>query len=80
MQSGKRGTKNWLLEFETLNTGINKLMGWESSEDTMSEVRLEFPTKDQAINFAKKNNIEYYVLDSKKRKIIKKSYADNFLN
>jgi len=80
MQSGKRGTKNWLLEFETLNTGINKLMGWESSEDTMSEVRLEFPTKEQAINFAKKNNIEYYVLDSKKRKIIKKSYADNFLN
>ena len=80
MQSGKRGTKNWLLEFETLNTGINKLMGWESSEDTMSEVRLEFPTKEQAINFAKKNNIQYYVLDSKKRKIIKKSYADNFLN
>ena len=80
MQSGKRGSKSWLLEFETLNTGINKLMGWESSEDTMSEVRLEFPTKEQAINFAKKNNIEYYVLDSKKRKIIKKSYADNFLN
>ena len=80
MQSGKRGTKNWLLEFETLSTGINKLMGWESSEDTMSEVKLEFPTKEQAINFAKKNNIEYYVLDSKKRKIIKKSYADNFLN
>ena len=80
MQSGKRGTKNWLLEFETLNTGINKLMGWESSEDTMSEVKLEFPTKEQAISFAKKNNIEYYVLDSKKGKIIKKSYADNFLN
>tara|TARA_Y100001960_G_scaffold264353_1_gene286800 strand:+ start:318 stop:599 length:282 start_codon:yes stop_codon:yes gene_type:complete len=80
MQSGKRGSKSWLLEFETLNTGINKLMGWESSEDTMSEVRLEFPTKEQAINFAKKNNIQYYVLDSKKRKIIKKSYADNFLN
>ena len=80
MQSGKRGTKNWLLEFETLNTGVNKLMGWECSEDTMSEVRLEFPTKEQAINFAKKNNIKYYVLDSKKNKIIKKSYADNFLN
>jgi len=80
MQSGKRNTKNWLLEFDTLNTGINPLTGWESSVDTMSEVKLEFPTKEQAINFAKKNNIEYYVLDSKKRKIIKKSYADNFLN
>ena len=79
MQSGKRGTKNWLLEFETLNTGINKLMGWESSEDTMSEVKLEFPTKEQAINYAKKNNINYYVIEPKKRKIIKKSYADNFM-
>ncbi len=80
MQSGKRKVKNWLLEFETRDTDIDPLMGWESSKDTMSEVRLEFPTKEQAINFAKKNNIDYYVLDPKKRKIIKKSYADNFLN
>ena len=80
MQSGKRKVKNWLLEFETRDTDIAPLMGWESSKDTMSEVRLEFPTNEQAINFAKKNNIDYYVLDHKKRKIIKKSYADNFLN
>ena len=80
MQSGKRNTKKWILEFDTFDTEINPLMGWESSKDTMSEVRLEFPTKEQAINFAKKNNIDYYVLDPKKRKIIKKSYADNFLN
>jgi len=44
MQSGMRNTKNWLLEFDTLNTGINPLMGWESSKDTMSEVKLEFST------------------------------------
>ena len=62
MQSGDRNTKNWLLEFDTLNTGINPLMGWETSNDTMSEVKLEFSTKDQAINFAKKNNIIYYVI------------------
>ena len=80
MQSGTRKVKNWLLEFETRDTDIDPLMGWESSIDTMSEVRLEFPTKEQAIHFAKKNNIDYYVLDHKKRKIIKKSYADNFLN
>ncbi len=54
MQSGTRNTKNWLLEFDTLNTGINPLMGWESSKDTMSEVKLEFSTKEQAINYAKK--------------------------
>ena len=79
MQSGKRNSKNWLLEFDTLNTGINPLMGWESSRDTMSEVKLEFSTKDQAISFAKKNNIDYYIIEPQERKIIKKSYSDNFL-
>ena len=79
MQSGMRNTKNWLLEFDTLNTGINPLMGWESSKATMSEVKLEFLTKDQAVNYAKKNNINYYVVEPQKRKVIKKSYSDNFL-
>ena len=79
MQSGMRNTKNWLLEFDTLNTGINPLMGWESSKDTMSEVKLEFSSKDQAVNYAKKNNINYYVVEPQKRKIIKKSYSDNFM-
>jgi len=79
MQSAKRNTKNWLLEFDTLDTGINPLMGWETSQDTMSEVKLEFPNKDQAINYAKKNNIDYYVVEPQKSKIIKKSYAENFL-
>ena len=79
MQSGERNTKKWLLEFDTLNTGINPLMGWESSRDTMSEVKLEFITKEQAINYAKKNNIDYYIMEPQKRKIIKKSYSDNFL-
>ena len=79
MQSGTRNTKNWLLEFDTLNTGINPLMGWESSKDTMSEVKLEFSTREQAINYAKKNDIDYYVIEPQKRKIIKKSYSDIFL-
>ena len=79
MQSGTRNTKNWLLEFDTLNTGINPLMGWESSKDTMSEVKLEFSTKEKAINYAIKNDIDYYVIEPQKRKIIKKSYSDNFL-
>ena len=75
MQSGKRNTKNWIMEFDTTNSGINPLMGWETSTDTMSEIRLEFPSKDQA----KKNNINYYVVEPQERKIIKKSYTDNFL-
>ncbi len=79
MQSGKRNTKKWLLEFDTLNTGINPLTGWETSKDTMSQVKLEFSTKEQAINYAKKNNVDYYILEPEKESIIKKSYSDNFL-
>jgi len=45
----------------------------------MSEIKLEFSTKEQAINYAEKNNIDYYVLEPKKRKLIIKSYSDNFI-
>ena len=79
MQSGKGNTKNWLLEFDTLDTGINPLMGWETSQDTMSEVKLEFSTKEEALSYAKRNNIDYYIAEPQKSKIIKKSYTDNFL-
>ena len=78
MQSGGRNTKKWLLEFDTLNTGVNPLMGWVTSKDTMSEVKLEFLTKEQAINYAKKNNLNFYVIEPQERKLIKKSYSENF--
>ena len=54
-------------------------MGWETSNDTMSEVKLEFSTKEQAINYARINNIDYYIIEPQKHEIIKKSYFDNFL-
>ena len=54
-------------------------MGWMSSRDTLSEIKLKFATKEQAVNYAKKNNIDYYIIEPQKRKIIKKTYADNFL-
>jgi NADH dehydrogenase (ubiquinone) Fe-S protein 4 len=79
MQSGKGNVKKWILEFETQDTGINPMMGWETSTDTMSEVKLEFDSKELAIDFAKKNNIEYYIIEPQKNKIVKKSYADNFV-
>ena len=54
-------------------------MGWESSEDTMGEVVLEFLSKEKAIEYAKNNNILYEVVEPKKSDFIIKSYADNFL-
>ena len=57
MQSGRGKLKKWVLEFETKDPSINPLMGWETSSDTLEEVILKFTTKEQAIDYAKKNNI-----------------------
>ena len=79
MQSGTAKNNKWVLEFKTKNPSRNPLMGWESSSDTLTELKLEFSTKDLAINYAKKKKIDFELIDSKKRKTVKKSYADNFL-
>jgi len=79
MQSGKGKIKNWILKFDTKDNKVNPLMGWESGEDTMKEVIIEFSSKDRAIEYAKKNDIVYEVIEPKKDNFIIKSYADNFL-
>jgi len=79
MQSGVGKSEKWVLEFQTKNTGINPLMGWETSTDTLSELNLEFSTKELAVDYAKKNKIDFEIIEPQKRKTIKKSYANNFL-
>ena len=79
MQSGTGKSNKWILEFITKNPTKNPLMGWESSADTLTELKLEFPSKELAINYAKKKKIDFELIEPKKRKIVKKSYADNFL-
>ena len=78
MQSGVKKYDKWIVEFLTDKPGINPLMGWESSSDTYSELNLEFKTKELAIEYAKKKKIDYELIEPKSRKIIKKSYSDNF--
>ena len=80
MQSGTKKFDKWIIEFITEKPGINPLMGWESSSDTYSELNLEFKTKELAIEYAKKNKIDYELIEPKIRKINKKSYSDNFTN
>ena len=79
MQSGLGKSDKWLIVFETENTGINPLMGWETSSNTLSELNLEFSSKELAIEYAKKNKIDFEIIEPQKRKAVKKSYADNFL-
>ena len=79
MQSGLAKTNKWILEYKTEDPTKNPLMGWESSSDTYTELKLEFSSKELAINYAKKKKIDFELIEPRKRKILKKSYADNFL-
>ena len=79
MQSGRGKLKKWVLEFNTKDPSINPLMGWETSTDTLEEVVLKFSSKEKAIEYAKKNNISYNVIEPNKKEFVIKSYADNFL-
>ena len=65
MQSGLGKTNKWVLEFEVDDPTKNPLMGWESSSDTYTELKLEFTTKELAINYAKKNKIDFEVIEPK---------------
>ena len=79
MQSGTAKKDKWILEFITKDPTKNPLMGWESSSDTLTELKLEFSSKELAINYAKKKKVDFEIIEPKKRKTVKKSYADNFL-
>ena len=79
-QSGLGKEDKWILEFDTKDTSTNPLMGWESSSDTLGEVKMEFTTKEKAIEYAKNNNIIYKVIEPNKKRFVIKSYAENFTN
>ena len=79
MQSGLSKINKWILEFKTDDPTKNPLMGWESSSDTYTELKLEFSSKELAINYAKKKKIDFELIEPRKRKTVKKSYTDNFL-
>ena len=79
MQSGLKKFNKWILEYITEDPTINPLMGWESSNDTLSELKINFSSKEKAIEYAKKNNINFEIIEPNDRKIVKKSYSDNFI-
>ncbi|MGB0901572.1 ETC complex I subunit [Halocynthiibacter sp.] len=81
MQSGTAKTRNWVLEFAPVNAReVDPLMGWTSSDDTQSQVRMTFDSKDAALDYAKDNGIDVTVQQPNARKPIVRpnGYGENF--
>jgi ETC complex I subunit conserved region len=79
VQSGKARAKYWLLEYEPeIAPQIEPLMGWTSSSDMKSQLKLEFGTKEEAIAYAEKHGIAFRLEEWKPAPRITVSYSDNF--
>lgn len=80
-QSGA-SKEQWFIVFPKKHDSefLNSIMGWTSSSDMMQELNLKFPTKESAVDFASSNGWSFEEIEYTKRKIVKKSYADNFID
>lgn len=81
MSSGTAKTKHWVLEYAPSEArSVDPLMGWTSSSDTQSQVRMRFDTKEAALDFAKSRGIDAQVSEPNKRKpnVRARGYAENF--
>lgn len=79
MQSGRAKTQLSILEYELKSARKpESLMGWTSSEDTLNQVKLKFPTLEKAKEFAEAKGWSYTVIPAQERKIVPKNYVDNF--
>ncbi len=79
MQSGKAKTGKWILEFDPeARRTIDPLMGYTSSGDMKSQIRLKFDSADAAVAYAEKNGIAYRITEPKEARRRQISYAENF--
>ena len=79
MQSGKGKSQLWVLEFEpSAPKAIEPLMGYTSSTDMLSQVKMKFENREEAIAYADRNDVEYRVIEPKEAKRRSMSYSDNF--
>ena len=81
MSSGNAKTNQWVLEYcQDSAREIDPLMGWTSSGDTQSQVKLRFDSKEAALSYAKEMGIEADVTEpqSRKQNIRTRGYGENF--
>ncbi len=79
MQQGIAKTRYWLVEHEAASARTrDPLMGWTSSADTRTQLRLRFDTREEAVAYAERNGLSHEVVEPKSRRPKAKSYAENF--
>ena len=80
MQSGFGNSKKWCLSNSTADESfINSVFCWTGSSNSEKNLTLFFDTLESAVRYAESKNLNFNVIETKKKKIIKKSYSRNFI-
>ena len=72
---------SWVLEFSPeAPRAVDPLMGWTSSADMNSQVRLRFESREAAESYARERGLDVVVLAPRPRKpnIRSRGYGENF--
>ncbi|XP_015592587.1 NADH dehydrogenase [ubiquinone] iron-sulfur protein 4, mitochondrial [Cephus cinctus] len=78
MQSGTNNIHNWQIDYDTRERWENPLMGWTSSGDPLSNLKVEFATKEEAIAHCIKMQYEYEIQKPNRSQPKPRSYGENF--
>lgn len=81
MSSGTAKTRSWVLEYAPSSAReVDPLMGWTTSDDTQSQVRLKFASKEEALDYAAAHGIDAVVQEPKTRapNLRPGGYGENF--
>ncbi|KAJ8933798.1 hypothetical protein NQ318_009591 [Aromia moschata] len=79
MQSGTANIHHWEVTFDPKERWENPLMGWSSTGDSLSNMKLKFCTKKEAIAFCERNGWEWFVQEKRLKKKFKVKTTTIFL-
>ena len=79
-QSGKNRSKRWVVKPPTNfdSKYQDSLMGWSGSNDTSSQLKFFFDSQEKAVAFARSKGFDYVIKNSLAKKVVPKSYSENF--
>lgn len=79
MQSGRANARHWVIEFPTSGARVvDPLTGTLRSTQAEAQLDLKFDTLEEAVAYAKANDIAHQVIKPKTVRRVSRSYSENF--
>ncbi len=79
MQSGRKSAPEWFIKLPVSKKNpTDEIMGWSGQKETISQLRLKFSSVEAAKDYVLSLGLQPIIEQPQSRKIVIKSYAENF--